>query len=58
MLLAVCRLVEDRVGMARERFRELVERGNMCVGFVAIVKRIDIVDEEVKGGLWLMDTPS
>ena len=24
--------VEDRVGMAMERFRELVERGNMCGG--------------------------
>ena len=40
--------MEDRVGIARE----LVERGNMCGGFiVAIVKRIEIVDEEVK--VWL-----
>merc|ERR1719318_717459 len=50
--------VEDRVGMARERFRELVERGNMCGGFVAIVKRMEVVDEEVKAGLWLVDTTS
>ena len=27
-------------------------------GFVAIVKRIEIVDEEVKVGLWLVDTAS
>jgi hypothetical protein len=40
--------MEDRVGIARE----LVERGNMCGGFiVAIVKRIEIVAEEVK--VWL-----
>ena len=50
--------VEDRVGMARERFRELVETGNMCLGFVANVKRKEIVDEEVKVGLWLVDTAS
>merc|ERR1719318_1235433 len=50
--------VEDRVGMARERFRELVEKGNMCGGFVAIIKRMEIVDEEVKAGLWLVDTAS
>ena len=34
--------VEDRVGMARERFRDLVETGNMCLGFVANVKRKEI----------------
>ena len=28
------------MGMARKRFRELVERGNMCGGFVAIVKQM------------------
>ena len=39
------------MGMARERFRELLE-------FMAIVKRMDIVDEEVKVGLWLVDTAS
>jgi hypothetical protein len=50
--------VEDRVGMARERFSELVERGNMCGGFVAIVKRMEMVDEELKVGLWLVDTAS
>ena len=50
--------VEDRVGMARERFRELVERGNMCGGFVAIVKRLEIVDELVKVGFWLVNTAS
>ena len=44
--------------MARERFRELVERRKMCEGFVAIVKRIEIVDEEVKVGLWLVDMAS
>ena len=49
--------VEDRVGMARERFKEFVERGNMCGGFVAIVKRI-IVDEKVKAGLWWMQPPT
>ena len=27
-------------------------------GFVAIVKRIEIVDEEVKVGLWLVDMAS
>ena len=48
----------DSVAMARERFRELVERRKMCEGFVAIVKRIEIVDEEVKVGLWLVDTAS
>ena len=26
-------------------------------GFVVIVKRIDIVDEEVMFGLWLVDRP-
>ena len=50
--------VVDSVAMARERFRELVERRKMCEGFVAIVKRIEIVDEEVKVGLWLVDTAS
>ena len=50
--------VEDRVGMARERFRELVERGNMCGGFVAIVMRLEIVDELVKVGFWLVNTAS
>ena len=49
--------MEDRVGMARERLRGLVERGNMCGRFVVIVKRIDIVDEEVKFGLLLVDRP-
>ena len=50
--------VVDSVAMARERFRELVERRKMCEGFVAIVKRIEIVDEEVKVGLWLVDMAS
>jgi hypothetical protein len=50
--------VEDRVGMARERFGELVERGKICGGFVAIVKRIEFVDEEEKVGLWLVDAAS
>ena len=50
--------VEDRVAMARERFREMVERRKMCDGFVAIMKRIEIVDEELKVGLWLVDTAS
>ena len=39
--------------------RELVERGNMCGGFiVAIVKRIEIVAEEVKVWLSLVGTAS
>ena len=46
------------MAMARERFRELVERGNMCGGFVAIVKRLEIVDELVKVGFWLVNTAS
>ena len=46
--------MEDRVGIARE----LVERGNMCGGFVAIVKRIEFVDEEEKVGGRGLQQPS
>jgi hypothetical protein len=41
---------------ARARFMELEERGNMYGGvLVVIVKRMEIVDEEVKVGLWLVE---
>ena len=51
--------VEDwLVSMISERFMELVERVSMCGGFVAIVKRLEIVDEEVKIVLWLVQLPS
>ena len=36
------------VDMVSERFIELVERVSMCVGFVAIMKRIENVDVDEK----------
>ena len=48
---------ESMQGMARNRFMELVEMGNSCGGFVAIVKTMG----REKGdsvGLWLVDTTS
>ena len=46
------------VNMISERFMELVERVSMCGWFVAIAKRLEIVDEEVKIVLWLVQLPS
>jgi len=49
--------VEDILGVAKNRFLELVEIGNRCGGFVAVVKTIG-KEREDRVGLWLVDTSS
>jgi hypothetical protein len=50
--------VEDRVGMARERFKEFVERGNICRGFVAIVNFLLLEEGLVMQAVGLGSTSS